>query len=290
MKKIYILILFFAFFTQLIYSQFSSSSNYFPLQVGNKWFYTRFHLPAAEYTYLQVTITKDSIVNNKRIFYIHHYPEQADYWVRYDTADGILYYFYGTESPYIKLSANAGDTTNYICSGVTDTTFFNTQTSLKKFYKSSHAPHSSSGTEVQLVNNFGQTYYYEYSASFTTSNYLYAWLKGCNINGITYGDTAFTIGITQPFTEVPAVYSLEQNYPNPFNPSTNIEFKIPENSFVKLIVYDQLGREIEKLVDEELNPGTYKYDWNAADYPSGVYFYKLQAGEFVQTKKMVLIK
>ncbi|HWA06489.1 MAG TPA: T9SS type A sorting domain-containing protein, partial [Ignavibacteria bacterium] len=96
--------------------------------------------------------------------------------------------------------------------------------------------------------------------------------------------------IQQTSSEVPMKFSLHQNYPNPFNPVTRIYFDIPTASFTKLIVYDQLGREVEILVSEQLTAGSYIYDWNAIDYPSGIYYYKLQAGEFSETKKMVLIK
>ena len=96
--------------------------------------------------------------------------------------------------------------------------------------------------------------------------------------------------VQQTGTEIPQTFLLSQNFPNPFNPVTSINFNIPSLSITKLIVFDQLGMEVETLVNEQLSPGSYKYEWNAADYPSGVYFYKLQAGEFVETKKMVLMK
>jgi photosystem II stability/assembly factor-like uncharacterized protein len=88
----------------------------------------------------------------------------------------------------------------------------------------------------------------------------------------------------------PLSFKLEQNYPNPFNPSTTIRFSIPEAAFVSLKVYNSLGQEVETLVTKELNTGNYKYDWNAEGLTSGIYFYKLQAGSFVETKKMMLIK
>jgi hypothetical protein len=102
----------------------------------------------------------------------------------------------------------------------------------------------------------------------------------------------YLIGINKIENEVPKYYSLYQNYPNPFNPSTKIKFDISTNSKldVKLVVYDALGREVSVLVNEQLKTGTYEVDWNALSYPSGVYFYKLTAGEFTQTRKMVLIK
>ncbi|RPI17289.1 MAG: T9SS C-terminal target domain-containing protein [Ignavibacteriae bacterium] len=96
---------------------------------------------------------------------------------------------------------------------------------------------------------------------------------------------------------VPNKYELNQNYPNPFNPVTKIKFSIPESSIkegmgdkVKLVVFDLLGKEAATLVNQKLSPGTYEVDWNAENYPSGIYFYKLQTKEYNVTKKMVLIK
>jgi len=90
--------------------------------------------------------------------------------------------------------------------------------------------------------------------------------------------------------ELPTKFALYQNYPNPFNPSTTIEFDIPERTNVKLIIYDILGREVETLIDKELEPGKYKVNFNAKDLPSGVYFYTLKTPEFTKTNKMLLIK
>ena len=81
-----------------------------------------------------------------------------------------------------------------------------------------------------------------------------------------------------------------QNYPNPFNPVTNIVFDLPSASFTRLTVYDILGREIAVLVNEQLRAGSYKVDWNATNYPSGIYFYKIETEGFSNSKKMVLIK
>jgi len=85
-------------------------------------------------------------------------------------------------------------------------------------------------------------------------------------------------------------YELSQNYPNPFNPSSTISYQIPELSFVTLKVYDVLGSEIITLVNEEKVVGSYEIEFDATLLPSGIYFYRLQAGSFVETKKMVLMK
>ena len=88
----------------------------------------------------------------------------------------------------------------------------------------------------------------------------------------------------------PSEFLLSQNYPNPFNPSTKIKYSVPQTSQVQIKVFDVLGNEIETLVNEEKPAGTYDITWTAANFPSGVYFYQLKAGEFVQTRKMLLIK
>jgi len=85
-------------------------------------------------------------------------------------------------------------------------------------------------------------------------------------------------------------YSLYQNYPNPFNPSTTIKYSIPHSSNVIIKIFDILGNEIETLVNEEKQKGTYEINWNPENLPSGVYLYQLKAGFFVETKKMVLMK
>src|SRR4030095_10226725 len=105
------------------------------------------------------------------------------------------------------------------------------------------------------------------------------------------------IGIQPISTEIPKEFSLSQNYPNPFNPVTKIKFSIPldsrfrGNDKVLLAVYDVLGQEIQNLVNEELQPGSYEVEWNTLNYPSGIYFYSLLVdGKFNETKKMVLLK
>jgi hypothetical protein len=89
---------------------------------------------------------------------------------------------------------------------------------------------------------------------------------------------------------LPIHYVLEQNYPNPFNPTTRITFCIPINKLVTLKIYDLLGREIAVLVNELKQAGVYSVEWNAVGFPSGIYFYRLQAGSFTETKKLVLLK
>ncbi len=94
---------------------------------------------------------------------------------------------------------------------------------------------------------------------------------------------------------IPTEFYLSQNYPNPFNPVTKIKFDLPNDSKVKLIVYDLLGKEIKTIVNSQLPQGRYEYDFVGSNFASGVYFYRLEAvqnsGEkFIETKRMVLLK
>jgi len=107
-----------------------------------------------------------------------------------------------------------------------------------------------------------------------------------------------TVGLNDEQEYLPKNYSLSQNYPNPFNPNTNIEYSVPNWSRTTLKVYDVLGSEIITLINEEKPAGVYKINWDASSLSSGVYFYRLQAGDpstgsgqsFVETRKMILLK
>jgi hypothetical protein len=119
--------------------------------------------------------------------------------------------------------------------------------------------------------------------------------SGTTPPGSTPPPTRFTYTVTpvsniNTNTEAPKDFNLYVNYPNPFNPSTTIKFDIPFGSFVKLTIYDILGKEVAVLVNNKLNPGQYNIIWNASGFNSGVYFYRISAGDYTSVKKMLLIK
>jgi len=99
-----------------------------------------------------------------------------------------------------------------------------------------------------------------------------------------------TTGVTQISTEIPDRFSLAQNYPNPFNPTTKINYSIAKQGFVALKIFDVTGKVVANLVGENQTPGSYSVDFIANDFPSGTYFYKLEAGDFSEVKRMVLVK
>jgi hypothetical protein len=134
----------------------------------------------------------------------------------------------------------------------------------------------------------------------------YAWIT--DVGGVVGNVLKSLTSVRREGDVIPGVYSLDQNYPNPFNPTTHLRFTVPEGHqpsaeigegrFVRLKIYDVLGREVETLVNETIKPGTYSVEWNASRFASGVYFYQLrahqkdggQAGNFVSVKKMMVVK
>jgi hypothetical protein len=121
--------------------------------------------------------------------------------------------------------------------------------------------------------------------------YIPMWQYNTRHNGV-FGDTD-PLGINPVSSEIPAKFKLYQNYPNPFNPSTKIKFDIAsftKGRLVNLTIYDMLGREVATLINSELNPGTYEINWNASNFSTGVYLYKIIAGDWTDIKKMVLVK
>ena len=158
------------------------------------------------------------------------------------------------------------------------------------------------GNKVYRRESFG--WFSPYTAP--SGNYKYLDNRGCtnfyNHYGVRSngGITLITDGleVKKIYSEIPNGFSLSQNYPNPFNPITKIKFAIPllrgvsegRGVLVRLVIYDILGREITTLVNEQLQPGTYEVEWDGSNYPSGVYFYKLITHDYIETKKMVLVK
>lgn len=111
------------------------------------------------------------------------------------------------------------------------------------------------------------------------------------LNNVDSDTTEVTILVSvEEEREVPTEYLLHQNYPNPFNPNTTISYEVPERAYIEVIVFNLLGMKVATLVQEVKQPGTYTINWDASGYASDLYFYRLKAGGFIQTKKMTLIK
>ena len=133
----------------------------------------------------------------------------------------------------------------------------------------------------------GLTTLYVRSLLVTTNNYLFAGTA----NGLVCKRPLYEM-ITSVRKQINSLskYSLSQNYPNPFNPNTTIRYSLPQSSNVVIKIFDVLGNEIETIVNEEKPVGTYEITYYAENLPSGVYFYQLKAGDYIETKKMILMK
>jgi hypothetical protein len=147
-------------------------------------------------------------------------------------------------------------------------------------FKSTNGGDTWTVTSVPTTRNLRAIYFYDEKRGFAVGD---SGLIFCTSNG---GVTS--AGDQEP--HVPMKFALDQNYPNPFNGSTTIPFRVPLRTFVSLKVSDGLGREIATLVSEELPAGMHAVRWEAMATPSGVYFYRLYAGSFIETKKLVLLR
>lgn len=159
------------------------------------------------------------------------------------------------------------------------------------YYKPSTDGGLNWGTDTRLTNNPSSSEYT--SVSIAGNNLHIVWQDNRDGNYEIYykrDPTGNPTSISVTNTEIPKYFSLSQNYPNPFNPSTKIHFDVPRTDFIKLVVYDFLGREISSPVNHQLRPGTYEVDFDGSNMTSGVYFYKISTVNYTETKKMVLLK
>lgn len=149
---------------------------------------------------------------------------------------------------------------------------------------------------IYKTHDGGQTWELEFGIddytfhSFNIDRGNSLWAFGDKSNIIKYSNDLLTSLSFNQSQTLPEKFALLQNYPNPFNPTTTIRYNVPIQSKVSIKIYDMLGAEIATILNQVLAPGRYTSGWNATGYASGVYIYKLEAGEFVDTKKMILIK
>jgi len=278
--------------TSALFGQQNQYSSYFPLKTGNVWVYSWYNTQWGQSGRLKKSIDT-SITANGHIYYGYQ-----SFFIRVDSINANVYMYSpgsGCQwSPNEKMSdslfAHIFDTVKYNCGTYyircIDTNYRNL------FGSSRRSKHFSQGYNGRIyTKDFGIISSY----SGTGTAFYSETLIGCVINGVVYGDTSL-VGVNIISSNISEVFSLSQNYPNPFNPVTKIKFQIAKLTDAKLVIFDVLGREIANLIpplrggEVGLQTGTYEVEWDAADYPSGVYFYKLITPKFTETKKMVLMK
>jgi len=184
---------------------------------------------------------------------------------------------------------NFWDTTNYANRKYETLFFLNENTGWKggcAIPDSSCVAYTSNGGESWILQRRG-VIARVYSLYFI--NNLTGWAAMWN-GTIMKTTTGGSVSVQNLGNEIPSEYKLHQNYPNPFNPKTNIRFDLPKSSLVRLVIYDALGRKVTTLVNEKLSAGRYETEWNGGDYPSGVYFYRIETKDYSLSKKMLLVK
>jgi len=279
----------------------TTAAKFYPLQVGNLYTFTRVEyiidcqpLPGIRFS---VKISGQTTLSNGKNYYVfqaNRYAYQFNTIWKYQRIDSTTMNVYGydtTNNRELLLdSLLAIYPNNFKCQRFTTSFPSGTASPLYSinFFGSTRIEKrflcSPSITNYSLVEGIGFTGYYSCQDFGNGMN-----LRGCFINGVLYGDTV-TTSIQQISSEVPDNFSLSQNYPNPFNPETNIKFALLKSGEVKLTVFDAIGKEISVLLNEYKTQGVYTATFDAANFPSGTYYYKLETDGFSEVKKMILLK
>jgi hypothetical protein len=216
------------------------------------------------------------------------------YWVRQVATSEPAYIVYGAADT----NTPAAPTGVHAIQGNTQATIIwnrNTEFDMS-YYKIFRNTVNNSGTATQVDSAFVPDSSKVNSGLSNGVKYFF-WLKAVDrycvrrVSGFSAPDSVVPnpVGIVKN-AEIPKVFKLYQNLPNPFNPTTTIKFDIPKTSMVTLVIYDVLGREVAQLVNARTNAGSYQITWFAGDVPSGAYFCKITAGDYVDVKKMILVK
>jgi len=291
--------------------QDTTTGDFFPLSIGNKFIYQfdRHNYwtgggSSSTSGKRVMLITDTTTYNGKKYYLCSGIPTIASGWVRVDTvtkslyaynsANNCPYYYYETLIDSLGMIGTGIENSchGYYCYGVSPIMFFNVVSNQIHFSKLVMDNNVlTTETHRYYHKKFGFKNYYssfDYGTSGGSESYS---LRGCIINGISYGDTAgILVDINKIKTNVPNSYSLGQNFPNPFNPNTVIRYQLPVVSDVLLKIYDVQGREVRTLVNERMGAGTYEVRFDGSGLPSGVYFYQMTAENYSETKKMLLIK
>ena len=272
-----------------------NSLKYYPLEIGNKWIY---------YDKIE-KVVGDTVFSEGRhykIIEVKHLNSSNDYtnykFARIDTATGYLHWFGDSYEIYIDLTAMKNDMLYppqdsdingfSVCRNF-DTTYLFGKYRFKKVFKQ-HILHTPEYRFVQGIGMQRMDYRYDFG-------YGMEKLKGAVINGKVYGDTTIVSVKESSEEQTPKKFRLSQNYPNPFNPETKIKYTVGQiadlsgnETQLTLKVYDILGRKVKTLVNKHQKPGTYEITFDAGDLPSGVYFYRLKARDFADSRKMILMR
>ena len=278
-------------FAGSLYAQEGSSADYFPMHVGDTWYYD---WPPPQSNPWAMRTIRDSLSIGGRTYYRRTYGDGVDGidTLRRDSVGNIRKFSGSKEYILYDFQADSGTTYRYELDTVSGRSGVSYYYVLVDKYITARIP---AGTFEHCVNLW-------FKMPRTADNdYLYTFAPnvGLIIKEGGYGITerltsAFVNGVhvvsVDERTSPPTEYTLHQNYPNPFNPSTTITYELPNSSEVRLSVFDMLGREVSVLVNERNEAGVHDVKFDGSNVASGVYVYRLTVGDFVQSKKLVLLK
>ena len=289
-KLFYIFCISILSFVETGYSQPDSVLSYMPLNIGNQWQY-RVHYVVNNSNidtiyYSLYTVESDTIMPNGYQYQVIETDSETRY-VHIDSATTCVYeYEYNSNHGFMtdSLQCSEGDYfgMNNYCELIDTTSILNYKTWVMLIDRT--APDISERHTLALDIGIS---YKEIITTFGFGTQKTSTLVYANIKGTEFGEIVTSV---DHGNISPSAFSLSQNYPNPFNPATTINYQIPELSFVQFKVFDVLGNEIAILVNEEKLAGEYEVEFNGKELTSGIYFYQLEAGNFIQTKKMILLK
>ena len=269
-----------------IYSQ--SLSVYYPLEIGDKWFYkvTYYDVDSAPsaISYYSKEVVGDTIMDNGLKYFIILEKGQR-HLERFDTLNNEIRYYSlagcpGNDIAKYSLNYIKDSTVTWVsCDGMT----------YRISYEQSDNPDSSHinlhGDGLVVEDISFKKYVGMVGQSFLEVGYNNIALTGYKINGIEWGILSFVNNRRVEFNN-----QLEQNYPNPFNPSTTISFEVGNRSRVKLNIYNALGQFMGTILDKELDKGKYNVIFDGGKYSSGVYLYQLITNNYIRTRKLMLIR
>ena len=266
------------------------SQTYYPLKVGNRWDYLHsISNNPARYPYSIKVIGDSTFSNGKTYFVFDREDLSRGRFVRTDSL-GVYYYNTRDSSEALLYKFNAAvndswparfdviDRIKLVSTGTQR--LFGEEAPVRTYLSDGLV-----GSTITLAEGYGPIYYSS-SLESPDGSYVEMQLQGGIISDTLFGQLLVSVN---PRPTLPAHFRMLQNYPNPFNPSTTISYAVPRTANVSLRIFNMLSQQVALLVNERREAGNYQSTWNA-NVPSDIYFYRLQAGEYVETKKMVLIR
>jgi len=254
----------------------------YPFHAGNLWQYS-----AWPNSYVTTMVIGDTALPNGRTYVIlsggfggllRQEGTRVFQWFDYASAERVIYDFARRTGDTVATAAGLGDTVDVIVIDYGMADMFGRTLNAWRFLEQSR--HTTMYILRTVVDSIGVSTLQAEVGDFFG-------LRGAIIDGVQYG---IINKIHEADNQIPGELVLHQNYPNPFNPTTTIEFQLPHSAFVSLIVFNVLGRDVTRLLTADLEAGTHRVLFDAGDFASGVYYYRLTAGRSMDTKRFILLR